>query len=149
MISSRREVFQLAGASLASAAALSITERVPAQVPEEANSPSVTIVHKGINKELDIVNIDLLEASVLPEGIFVFIANGTGEQWTLRENRTDIAKALALGANAVAAGRAVWWSLTLGRAGGISALMDYFPARTRRHKCCTSASRRSRRLGGG
>jgi L-lactate oxidase len=39
---------------------------------------------------------------------------------------TDIAKALALGANAVAVGRPVWWSLTLGGAGGISGLMDYF-----------------------
>jgi L-lactate oxidase len=90
MISSRRKVFQLAGAGLASATALSVTERAPAQVPEEANSPSVTIVRKGINKELDIVNIDLLEAAakqVLPEGVFVFIANGNGEQWTLRENR--------------------------------------------------------------
>jgi L-lactate oxidase len=38
---------------------------------------------------------------------------------------TDIAKVLALGANAVAVGRPVWWSLTLGGAGGISALMDY------------------------
>jgi lactate oxidase len=39
---------------------------------------------------------------------------------------TDVAKVLALGANAVAVGRPVWWSLTLGGAGGISALMDYF-----------------------
>ena len=90
MISSRREVFQLTGAGLASAAALSIAERAPAQVPEDADSPSVTIVRKGINKELDIVNIDLLQAAakqVLPKGVFVFIANGNGEQWTLRENR--------------------------------------------------------------
>ena len=94
MISSRKKVFQLAGAGLASAAALSVTERATAQVPEEANSPSVTIVRKGINKELDIVNIDLLEAAakqVLPEGVFVFIANGNGEQWTLRENRRAFA----------------------------------------------------------
>jgi lactate oxidase len=38
----------------------------------------------------------------------------------------DIAKALALGANAVAVGRSVWWSLALGGAGGVSGLMDYF-----------------------
>ena len=38
----------------------------------------------------------------------------------------DIAKALALGANAVAVGRPVWWALTLGGAGGVSGLMDYF-----------------------
>ena len=65
-----------------------------AQLQEEANSPSVTILRKGINKELDIVNIDLLEAAAkqaLPEGVFVFIANGNGEQWTLRENRRGLA----------------------------------------------------------
>jgi lactate oxidase len=38
----------------------------------------------------------------------------------------DIAKALALGANAVAVGRPVWWALTLGGAGGVAGLMDYF-----------------------
>jgi lactate oxidase len=38
----------------------------------------------------------------------------------------DIAQVLALGANAVAVGRPVWWSLTLGGEGGISGLMDYF-----------------------
>jgi len=38
----------------------------------------------------------------------------------------DIAKALALGADAVAVGRPVWWSLALGGAGGVAGLMDYF-----------------------
>lgn len=38
----------------------------------------------------------------------------------------DVAKALALGANAVAVGRPVWWALTLGGAGGVSGLMEYF-----------------------
>ena len=38
----------------------------------------------------------------------------------------DIAKALALGANAVAVGRPGWWALTLGGAGGVAGLMDYF-----------------------
>ena len=38
----------------------------------------------------------------------------------------DIAKALALGANAVAIGRPVWWSLALGGAGGVAGVMDYF-----------------------
>ena len=38
----------------------------------------------------------------------------------------DVAKALALGANAVAVGRPVWWALTVGGAGGITGLMDYF-----------------------
>jgi lactate oxidase len=36
----------------------------------------------------------------------------------------DVAKALALGANAVAVGRPVWWAL--GGAGGIFGLMEYF-----------------------
>src|SRR5690606_27448789 len=38
----------------------------------------------------------------------------------------DIAKALALGADAVGVGRPVWWSLALGGAGGVAGLMDYF-----------------------
>jgi isopentenyl diphosphate isomerase/L-lactate dehydrogenase-like FMN-dependent dehydrogenase len=38
----------------------------------------------------------------------------------------DIAKALALGASAVAVGRPVWWALTVGGAGGVAGLMDYF-----------------------
>jgi L-lactate oxidase len=90
VISSRREVFQLAGAGLASAAALSVAETAPAQVAEEVDSLPVTIVRKGINKEIEVFNVDLLEAAakkVLPEGVFVFIANGNGEQWTLRANR--------------------------------------------------------------
>jgi lactate oxidase len=39
---------------------------------------------------------------------------------------TDVVKALALGANAVAVGRPVWWSLALGGAGGVNGLMEYF-----------------------
>ena len=38
----------------------------------------------------------------------------------------DVVKAFALGADAVAVGRPVWWALTLGGAGGVSGLMDYF-----------------------
>jgi lactate oxidase len=38
----------------------------------------------------------------------------------------DVAKALALGANAVAVGRPVWWALTVGGAGGVAGLIDYF-----------------------
>jgi lactate oxidase len=38
----------------------------------------------------------------------------------------DIAKALALGANAVAIGRPVWWALTVGEPGGVSGLIAYF-----------------------
>jgi lactate oxidase len=39
---------------------------------------------------------------------------------------TDVVKALALGADAVAVGRPVWWSLALGGAGGVNGLMEYF-----------------------
>jgi L-lactate oxidase len=38
----------------------------------------------------------------------------------------DVAKALGLGASAVAVGRPVWWALTLGGTGGVAGLMDYF-----------------------
>jgi lactate oxidase len=38
----------------------------------------------------------------------------------------DITKALALGATAVAIGRPVWWALTVGGAGGVAGLIDYF-----------------------
>lgn len=38
----------------------------------------------------------------------------------------DVAKALALGANAVALGRPVWWALTVGGPGGVAGLIDYF-----------------------
>ncbi len=38
----------------------------------------------------------------------------------------DVAKVLALGANAVAVGRPAWWALTVGGAGGIAGLMDFF-----------------------
>lgn len=47
-------------------------------------------MRKGIDKELEVINVDLLEADArrrLPEGVYVFIAHGSGEQWTLRENR--------------------------------------------------------------
>jgi lactate oxidase len=38
----------------------------------------------------------------------------------------DVAKALALGANAVAVGRPIWWALTVGGAAAVAGLMDYF-----------------------
>ena len=40
---------------------------------------------------------------------------------------TDVVKALALGANAVAVGRPVWWALTLGGAGGVERPDGVFP----------------------
>ena len=86
---SRRDILRTAGAGLA-VAALNATGFLHAQQTAEANSPSVTLVRKGINKEIKVINIDLLEAqakTVLPEASYVFISNGNGEQWTLRENR--------------------------------------------------------------
>jgi hypothetical protein len=38
----------------------------------------------------------------------------------------DVAKTLALGANAVALGTPVWWALALGGAGVVSGLIDSF-----------------------
>lgn len=86
---SRRDILRTAGAGLA-VAAFNATGFLHAQQTAEANSPSVTLVRKGINKEIKVINIDLLEAqakTVLPEASYVFISNGNGEQWTLRENR--------------------------------------------------------------
>lgn len=78
MISSRREMLQLAGASIASAAALSVTRSAQAQVAEEAGTEALTITRKGIDKDLDVINVDLLEEQakdVLSEGVYVFIAS--------------------------------------------------------------------------
>jgi hypothetical protein len=44
----------------------------------------------------------------------------------LLPRRPIIAKALTLGADAVAVGRPVWWALTVSGAGGIARLMDHF-----------------------
>lgn len=88
MNSSRRDVLRLAGAGIA-AAALSVTGVVRAQVHEEAENEPVTIVRKGIDKEVDVINVDLLESEAktrLSEAVYVFIANGAGGQWTLHEN---------------------------------------------------------------
>ncbi|HET9274103.1 MAG TPA: alpha-hydroxy-acid oxidizing protein [Methyloceanibacter sp.] len=82
-------MLQLAGAGVASAAALSVTRPAQAQVAEEASAEALTITRKGINKDLEVINVDLLEEQaqdVLSEGVYVFISHGSGKQWTLREN---------------------------------------------------------------
>lgn len=81
-------MLQLAGAG-ASAAALSLARPARAQVAEEAGTAALTITRKGINKDLEVINVDLLEEQArdaLSEGVYVFIAHGSGKQWTLREN---------------------------------------------------------------
>jgi lactate oxidase len=75
-------MLQLAGPGLA-IAALSVTRFARAQVQEEAENEPVTIVRKGIDKAIEVINVDLLEAQakrVVPEGVYVFIAHGAGEQ---------------------------------------------------------------------
>lgn len=89
MNESRRDMFRLAGAGLG-AVALGATGLARAQVPEEANTDPLNIVRKGINKDIRVYNIDLLEAEAktkYSEGVYVFVAHGSGEMWTLRENR--------------------------------------------------------------
>lgn len=86
--SARRGALKFAGASLA-ASALAAGNAV-AQVPEEANSTELQIVRKGIDKKLDVFNMDLLEEQakkVYGHGTYVFVANGSGRQWTLAENQ--------------------------------------------------------------
>ncbi|MDN5874832.1 MAG: alpha-hydroxy-acid oxidizing protein [Sinobacteraceae bacterium] len=86
---SRRDMFRLAGAGLATAA-LSASGLAHAQVPEEANTKSLMIERKGINKDINVFNVDLLEEEAklkYGNGTYVFVSHGSGDQWTLRENR--------------------------------------------------------------
>src|SRR5690554_4483909 len=86
---SRRDMFRLAGVGVAGAA-LTASGLARAQVPEEANTESLMIERKGINKDIQIFNPDLLEAQAklkYGNGTYVFVSHGSGDQWTLRENR--------------------------------------------------------------
>lgn len=86
---SRRGMFRAAGAGLATAA-LAASGLARAQVPEEANTASLMIERKGINKDIRVFNIELLEEEArlkYGNGTYVFVAHGSGDQWTLRENR--------------------------------------------------------------
>lgn len=85
----RRDMFRLAGAGLATAA-LSASGLARAQVAEEANTESLMIERKGINKDIQVFNIDLLEEQAKQKyghGTYVFVSHGSGDQWTLTENR--------------------------------------------------------------
>ena len=90
MTASRRQMLKFGGAGLAAAAVLSPYRALWAQVKEEAENEPVPLVRKGIDKYLNVINADLLEAEArakLSECVYVFIAHGQGDQWTLRENR--------------------------------------------------------------
>ncbi len=84
---SRRGLFRLAGAGMAAALA---PGAVLAQLKAESGSPAVTLERKGINRALDIINPDLLEAEakkVYSDAVYIFVTQGSGKQWTLRENQ--------------------------------------------------------------
>lgn len=84
----RRNALRLAGAGLAATA---LAPRVgSAQLAAEANTEELHIIRKGIDRKLDIYNIDLLEEQakqVYGHGTYVFVANGSGKMWTLAENQ--------------------------------------------------------------
>lgn len=85
---SRRGALKLAGASLAATALA--PAGVSAQLPEQASTEALNIVGKGIDRKLDVFNIDLLEEQakqVYGHGTYVFVANGSGKMWTLAENQ--------------------------------------------------------------
>jgi lactate oxidase len=88
---SRRGLLQVASAGVAATAATwSLIGSARAQVAEEAGTDPLQITRKGIDKKLQVINIGLLEEqakAALPEGVYVFISHGNGDQWTLRENR--------------------------------------------------------------
>jgi L-lactate oxidase len=89
MISSRRELLHLIGSGAAAASAFSLVGTAHAQVAEEAGTETLEISRKGIDKALEVINIDLLEQQAketLSEGVYVFISHGSGKMWTLREN---------------------------------------------------------------
>ncbi|MBP6018854.1 MAG: alpha-hydroxy-acid oxidizing protein [Burkholderiaceae bacterium] len=85
----RRDMFRLAGAGLATAA-LSASGLARAQMAEEANTESLMIERKGIDKDIEVFNIDILEEQAKQKyghGTYVFVSHGSGDQWTLGENR--------------------------------------------------------------
>lgn len=87
---SRRNMLKFAGAGLAATALAASATTARAQVPEEANTAPLNIVRKGIDKALEVFNVDMLEEqakNVYSEGTYVFMAHGSGKQWTLRENQ--------------------------------------------------------------
>lgn len=84
---SRREIFKMAGIGLAATLAPGLAF---AQLKAESSSPSLSLQRKGIDRALTVINPDLLEAEarkVYSEAVYVFVTQGSGKQWTLRENQ--------------------------------------------------------------
>lgn len=84
---SRRDLFKMAGFGLAATLAPGIAL---AQLKAESGSPSLALQRKGIDRALNIINPDLLEAEakkIYSEAVYVFVTQGSGKQWTLRENQ--------------------------------------------------------------
>lgn len=84
---SRRELFKLAGAGLAATLAPGVAL---AQLKAESGSPTLSLERKGIDRALNVINADLLEAEakkMYTEAVYAFVTQGSGKQWTLRENQ--------------------------------------------------------------
>ena len=65
-------MLQLVGSGVASAAALSLVGSAQAQVAEGADTEALVITRKGIDKNLQVINIEYLEEQakdVLSEGV--------------------------------------------------------------------------------
>lgn len=86
----RRRLMGAAGAGLAGLW-LSSERSAHAQLAAEANSPSVMIERRGINRPLNIISPEMLEEeakkTVYTDAEYVFVSHGSGKQWTLNENQ--------------------------------------------------------------
>jgi lactate oxidase len=73
----------LGGAGLAHAQA-------QAQAANQASATPATAPGDGLDKTLDVINVDLLEAEArkhYTEAVYAFVAHASGKQWTLHENQ--------------------------------------------------------------
>lgn len=84
---SRRKLLKVAGIGLA---ATLVPGMALAQLKAESGSPPLSLQRKGIDRALNVINPDLLEAEakkVYSEPVYLFVTQGSGKQWTLRENQ--------------------------------------------------------------
>ena len=89
MDQSRRGALHLFGAAVAAAGLMS-AGAADAQVADETKTEPLTLLRKGIDKDLDVINIDLLEEdakAIYSEAVYAFVARGAGREWTLHENQ--------------------------------------------------------------